>query len=62
MKNKIKRIYSLPKKNGGKKAIKNCIKRIKLMILKKGDKTKNLDKYKELYKKDPIGASKYLMW
>lgn len=28
----------------------------------KFNKTKNLDKYKELYKKDPVAASKYLMW
>lgn len=29
---------------------------------RKFNKTKNLDKYNKLYKKDKIAASKYLMW
>tara|TARA_R100000306_G_C4357095_1_gene133308 strand:- start:1031 stop:1150 length:120 start_codon:yes stop_codon:yes gene_type:complete len=26
------------------------------------NKTKNLDKYNKIHKKDPVAASKYLMW
>ena len=36
--------------------------KLKKKTIVKLNKTKSLDKYNKIYKKDPVAASKYLMW